>query len=75
MKSMFASSEERMRESKEDSSDLRVPESFAGCAQRFLQCVTEQLDKNEIRSLATDKVASPLLQVSALSHTFPIAAE
>ena len=39
-----------------------VPE-FSDLARRFVQQLRENLDANEIRALAANKVASPVLQV------------
>ena len=39
-----------------------VPE-FSNLAKRFVQQLKEDLDANEVRALAANKVASPVLQV------------
>lgn len=41
----------------------QVPETFSECAGKVLQAVRKELGPNEVRALAADKVASPLLQV------------
>lgn len=43
-----------------------VPSSFRDAANRFLQISRDGLDGNEVRALATHKVASPVLQVDSL---------
>lgn len=50
------------------------PESFSKMASRILGQFKGVLDGNEVRALAVDKVASPLLQVSvaAYSKDFPL---
>ncbi|TFK56028.1 ARM repeat-containing protein [Heliocybe sulcata] len=40
-----------------------VPESFGTMAVRFVEVLEFQLDANEVRALAADKVASPVLQM------------
>jgi nucleolar protein 9 len=60
MKSVFTS-----RESQGDKSirATAVPE-FTNLARRFVQKLRAGLDANEVRALAANKVASPVLQVS-----------
>ena len=41
----------------------QVPETFSDCAGKVLQAVRKELGPNEVRALAADKVASPVLQV------------
>lgn len=43
----------------------RTPQTFHHIAKRFVQILREKLDDNEVRALAADKVASPLLQVGS----------
>jgi NOP9-like PUF repeat domain len=43
---------------------LPAPESFLKMASRILRQFRDVLDGNEVRALAVDKVASPVLQVS-----------
>lgn len=47
-----------------------VPGSFRDAANQFLRILQDGLDANEVRALAANKVASPLLQVSSL-RLFP----
>lgn len=43
-----------------------VPSSFCDAANQFLRILKDGLDANEVRALAANKVASPVLQVSSL---------
>lgn len=43
---------------------VSVPKQFHDAAARLLRVLREELDENEVRALAANKVASPLLQVS-----------
>lgn len=61
MKSVF--SDEKGRETHDPSGS--VPSSFRDAANQFLRILRDQLDANEVRALATHKVASPVLQVSS----------
>lgn len=45
------------------------PESFTRAARKFVEVVRSELDGNETRALAADKVASPTLQVCRLSDS------
>lgn len=49
-----------------DSSSHSVPDSFRKAASQLLRVLRDGLDANEVRALATNKVASPLLHVSSL---------
>lgn len=42
---------------------VKVPEKFHEAAGRFVRIVRDELGSNEVRALAADKVASPVLQV------------
>lgn len=46
---------------------LLVPSSFQDAAGRFVDALREALDANEVRALAADKVANPVLQVSVFA--------
>ncbi|KAJ7477142.1 armadillo-type protein [Mycena galericulata] len=46
-----------------DSADEGTPEIFTRAARKFVQVVRNNLDGNETRALAADKVASPTLQM------------
>lgn len=48
-------------------SSASVPGSFRTAANRFLRILRDGLDANEVRALAANKVASPLLQVRPLA--------
>ena len=41
----------------------RVPKEMRRMAEQFVSALREQLGENEVRALAADKVASPVLQV------------
>lgn len=41
----------------------KVPKEMRQMAERFVSVLKEQLGENEVRALAADKVASPVLQV------------
>lgn len=43
-----------------------VPSSFQDTAGKFVNVLRVTLDANEVRALAADKVANPVLQVSVL---------
>jgi hypothetical protein len=64
MKSVFSSDKGKA----EDSRAL-VPSEFRDTAAQFLRTLKGGLDANEVRALAANKVASPLLQVSF--HSYP----
>ena len=42
---------------------IKVPDKFHEAAEKFVRIVRDELGANEVRALATDKVASPVLQV------------
>lgn len=48
--------------------ELHTPEDFLEMASRILRQFCQTLDGNEVRALAVDKVASPVLQVSLIIH-------
>ena len=61
MKSVFAS-----RGDSQDSNAARKTHAFpefSKLARRFVQQLRKDLDENEVRALAANKVASPVLQV------------
>lgn len=62
MKSVFSNDKDKTAYSSSDS----VPGSFRNAANHFLRILKDGLDANEVRALAANKVASPLLQVSFL---------
>ena len=47
---------------------IRTPEIFREAAGKFVRIVRDELDANEVRALAADKVASPVLQVRTSSQ-------
>ena len=47
---------------------IRTPEVFREAAGKFVRIVRDELDANEVRALAADKVASPVLQVRTSSQ-------
>lgn len=56
----------------EDGADSAVkvpPEIFTRAARKFVEVVRSELDENETRALAADKVASPTLQVGSFSDS------
>ncbi|KAF8556263.1 ARM repeat-containing protein [Imleria badia] len=57
MKSVFSNDKESY------SSSDRVPGSFHDATNQFLRILRDGLDANEVRALAANKVASPLLQL------------
>lgn len=61
MRSVF-SSQEGSKDGKSALKTYNVPE-FQKLAQRFVQQLRRDLDANEVRALAADKVANPVLQV------------
>jgi nucleolar protein 9 len=61
LKSVFNESDSR-----EDLGSNNPPEIFSNAARKFVEVVRQELDGNETRALAADKVASPTLQVSNL---------
>lgn len=63
MKSVFSDDRDRHKARSAKSS----PEQFRLAAKRFVETVRAELGENEVRSLAANKVASPVLQVSRLS--------
>ncbi|KAH7916121.1 armadillo-type protein [Hygrophoropsis aurantiaca] len=59
MKSFFAESR-----TKEDSiTNKMVPKEFREAAGMFVRALRDELDENEVRALAANKVASPVLQI------------
>ncbi|TFY54753.1 hypothetical protein EVJ58_g8672 [Rhodofomes roseus] len=60
MKSVFLEQQEGVSA---DSKRARVPGEFRKPAERFVRALRGQLGENEVRALAADKVASPVLQV------------
>lgn len=46
-----------------DSLVKETPKAFRETAERFVEALRDQLGDNEVRALAADKVASPVLQV------------
>jgi nucleolar protein 9 len=62
LKSVFKESDGRG-----DSGSYTPPEVFTQTARKFVEAVRRELDANETRALAADKVASPTLQVCHLS--------
>jgi nucleolar protein 9 len=65
LKSVFNESDSR-----EDLGSNNPPEIFSNAARKFVEVVRQELDGNETRALAADKVASPTLQVSNLSDLY-----
>lgn len=47
-----------------------VPAVFAQAARKFVHVVRDELDENETRALAANKVASPTLQVCYTSNSY-----
>lgn len=45
-----------------------LPPQFQVLARQFVECVRSELNENEIRALAANKVASPSLQVRFVPH-------
>ena len=66
MKSVF--SNDKGKET--HTSSVSIPGSFRDAANQFLRILRDGLDANEVRALAANNVASPLLQVSSLC-SFP----
>jgi len=60
MKSVFSNAKGKDKESPR----LSVPNEFRDAAVKFMQGLKETLDANEVRALAANKAASPILQVS-----------
>ncbi|KAH9831022.1 ARM repeat-containing protein [Rhodofomes roseus] len=60
MKSVFVEQQEGVSA---DPKKARVPGEFRKTAERFVRALREQLGENEVRALAADKVASPVLQM------------
>ena len=61
MKSVF-SSRGAFQDDRSSTRSNAVPE-FSDLARKFVQQLRENLDANEVRALAANKVASPVLQV------------
>lgn len=61
MTSVFSSEEE-----KHVATSFQIPENFAQAAANFVSAIREQLDETEVRALAANKVASPVLQVGTV---------
>lgn len=61
MKSVFAGDQQETHVHK--GGVRQVPPSFSDSADQLLHVVRRKLSENEVRALAADKVASPLLQV------------
>ena len=59
LKSMFSSDETTQT----SSSFNLVPPTFGATSRRFVELAKQTMDANEIRALAANKVASPVLQV------------
>lgn len=45
-----------------------VPKEFHDATLKFVTVLKSELDDNEVRALASNKVASPLLQVHIVQH-------
>lgn len=60
MKSVFSNEKGKDRAT----SKFPVPDEFRDAAVKFMQDIREGLNPNEVRALAANKVASPVLQVS-----------
>lgn len=58
MKNVFSDVKGKVSEN-----NVKVPEKFHEAAGRFVRIVRDELGANEVRALAADKVASPVLQV------------
>lgn len=58
MVSVFSNEEEN-----QNTTSFEAPNDFAQAAKNFVLAIREQLDETEIRALAANKVASPVLQV------------
>jgi nucleolar protein 9 len=50
-------------------SSRSVPNEFHEAATRFVRVLKSELSDNEVRALAANKVASPLLQVHDIQHS------
>ena len=61
MKSVFSDSQEQG----EGQGKRRTPKEFRQAAQKFVAALRDQLGENEVRSLAANQVASPVLQVQS----------
>jgi nucleolar protein 9 len=46
-----------------DISGNNIPDEFIQTACKFVQILRKELDQNEVRALAANRVASPVLQV------------
>jgi hypothetical protein len=61
MKSVFTAEDKGKYSDASPKAD--TPTEFREAARKFVQTVRDELDGNEVRALATNKVASPVLQV------------
>jgi nucleolar protein 9 len=62
MKSVFKSAGDNDG-SRDSTTSILTPPEFGMVARRFVHTIRTEMDDNEIRALASDKVASPVLQV------------
>jgi nucleolar protein 9 len=60
MKSVFTTEDKGKHK---ESSVTSTPTEFREAVRKFVQVVRDELGENEVRALATNKVASPVLQV------------
>lgn len=56
-----------IEENKQNATNVQVPGQFAEAATKLVLAIRQQLDDAEVRSLASNKVASPVLQVGSTS--------
>lgn len=63
MKSVFDEGKKRKEKEKEPISNGPVPE-FEAMARCIIKTIRTELDDNEVRGMAADKVACPTLKVS-----------
>jgi nucleolar protein 9 len=69
MKNVFTESKGKMSET----SNIELKQ-FREAAAKFVRVLREDLGANEVRALAADKVASPVLQVELFSMPVPLIA-
>lgn len=70
MKSVFDDGSKRNAKEKEAIPKGPVPE-FEAMSRRIIETIRNELDDNEVRAMAADKVACPMLKVDSVLFFFP----
>jgi nucleolar protein 9 len=69
MKSVFAKD---LQGTDRQSSASKAPPDFTNMARRFVDKLRDDLDANEVRALAANQFASPVLQVTSFTESYKV---